>query len=58
MPAEAGIQSVGDNHNFKGLDSRSPLTTGGDKLRGNDWVFPITTQSLGGGERFFLEFGK
>jgi len=27
MPAEAGIQSVGDNNNFKDLDSR---------FRGND----------------------
>jgi hypothetical protein len=39
MPAEAGIQSVGDNNNFKDLDSR---------FRGNDGVFPITTQSLMG----------
>ena len=29
MPAEAGIQAVGDNHNFKDLDSR---------LSGNDDV--------------------
>jgi hypothetical protein len=36
MPAEAGIQSVGDNNNFNGPDSR---------FRGNDCVFPITTQS-------------
>jgi len=36
MPAEAGIQLVGDNNNFKDLDSR---------FRGNDGVFPITTQS-------------
>jgi len=36
MPAEAGIQSVGDKHNFKNLDSR---------LRGNDGIFSITTQS-------------
>jgi len=49
MPAEAGIQSVGDNNNFKSLDSRSPLTTCGDRFRGNDGVFPITTQSLEGG---------
>jgi hypothetical protein len=36
MPAEAGIQLVGDNNNFKDLDSR---------FRGNDGVFPIATQS-------------
>jgi len=36
MPVEAGIQEVGDNNNFKDLDSR---------FRGNDGVFPITTQS-------------
>jgi hypothetical protein len=36
MPAEAGIQSVGDGNNFKDLDSR---------LRGNDGVFPLATQS-------------
>jgi len=36
MPAEAGIQSFGDNNNFKDLDSR---------FRGNDGIFPITTQS-------------
>jgi hypothetical protein len=40
MPAEAGIQSVEDNNNFKDLDSR---------FRGNDGVFPITTQALDGG---------
>ena len=40
MPAEAGIQSVADKNNFKGLDSR---------IRGNDDVFLITTQSLDGG---------
>ena len=39
MPAEAGIQSVGDNKNFKDLDSR---------FRGNDGFFPLTTQSLEG----------
>jgi hypothetical protein len=37
MPAEAGIQSVVEINNFKDLDSR---------FRGNDGVFPITTQSL------------
>jgi len=37
MASEAGIQSVGDISNFKDLDSR---------FRGNDGVFPITTQSL------------
>jgi hypothetical protein len=36
MPAEAGIQSVGEGNNFKDLDSR---------LRGNDCVFPLATQS-------------
>ena len=41
----AGIQSVGDNNNFKGLDSRSPLTICGDRFRGNDALLPITTQS-------------
>ncbi len=46
MPAEAGIQLVGDNNNFKYLDSR---------FRGNDGVFPITTQSLQG-EGIFLTF--
>jgi hypothetical protein len=44
MPAEAGIQLVGDNNNFKDLDSR---------FRGNDGVFPITTQSLEGEGIFF-----
>ena len=39
MPAEAGIQSVGDNNNFKDLDFR---------FRGNDGVSPITAQSLAG----------
>jgi hypothetical protein len=33
MPAEAGIQEVGDNNNFKDLDSR---------FRGNDGLFPMT----------------
>jgi len=46
MPAEAGIQLVGDNNNFKDLDSR---------FRGNDGVFSFTTQSLGG-EGLFLIF--
>jgi hypothetical protein len=41
MPAEAGIQSVGNGNNFKDLDSR---------LRGNDNVFPLATQSLKGEE--------
>jgi hypothetical protein len=36
MPAEAGIQSVGENKNFKDLDSR---------FRGNDGIFSLTTQS-------------
>jgi hypothetical protein len=48
MPAEAGIQLVGDNNNFKDLDSRSLLKTCRDRFRGNDGVFPITTQSLAG----------
>jgi len=39
MPAEAGIQAVGDNNNFKDLDSR---------FRGNDTTFPIATQPLEG----------
>jgi hypothetical protein len=39
MPAEAGIQSVGDINSFKDLDSR---------FRGNDGVFRITTQPLEG----------
>jgi hypothetical protein len=39
MPAEAGIQAVGDNNNFKDLDSR---------FRGNDATFPIATQPLEG----------
>jgi hypothetical protein len=39
MPAEAGIQAVGDNNNFKDLDSR---------FRGNDVTFPIATQPLMG----------
>jgi len=39
MPAEAGIQLVGDNKIFKDLDSR---------FCGNDAIFPITTQSLAG----------
>ena len=45
MPAEAGIQSVGDKNKFKDLDSR---------FRGNDGAFPITTQSLYGEGRGFL----
>ena len=36
MPAEAGIQFVGYNNEFKDLDSR---------FRGNDSVFSIATQS-------------
>ncbi|KPK93399.1 MAG: hypothetical protein AMJ94_03235 [Deltaproteobacteria bacterium SM23_61] len=39
MPAEAGIQLVGDNNNFKDLDSR---------FRGNDGAFPFAKQSLRG----------
>jgi len=39
MPAEAGIQSVGETNNFKELDSR---------FRGNDDVFLLVTQSLAG----------
>jgi len=31
MPAEAGIQTLGDNNNFNGLDSR---------FRWNDGAFP------------------
>jgi hypothetical protein len=34
MPAEAGIQSVGDNNNLKDLDSRSRLRTCRDRFRG------------------------
>jgi len=41
MPAEAGIQLVGDNNNFKDLDSR---------FRGNDGVFPFATLSAKGQE--------
>ncbi len=37
MPAEAGIQAVGEKNNFKNLDSR---------FRGNDGIFPILTQPL------------
>jgi hypothetical protein len=48
MPAEAGIQSGADINNFKDLDSRSLLKTCRDRFRGNDSVFPITTQSRGG----------
>jgi len=36
MPAEAGIQLVGNDNNFKALDSR---------FRGKDGVFSIMTQS-------------
>ncbi len=39
MPAEAGIQAVRENNNFKYLDSR---------FRGNDDIFPVATQSLEG----------
>jgi len=39
MPAKAGIQSVGNNDNFKDLDSR---------FRGNDNFFPIATQPFEG----------
>jgi hypothetical protein len=46
MPAEAGIQSVGDNNNFKDLDSRSLLKTCRDRLRGNDGVMPIMLSPL------------
>jgi hypothetical protein len=40
MPAEAGIQAVEDNHNFKDLDSR---------LRGNDDLFFNRDTFSGGG---------
>ena len=53
MPAEAGIQSFGDNNNFKDLDSRSLLKTCRDKFRGNDGIFPITAQSLEGEGIYF-----
>jgi hypothetical protein len=48
MPADAGIQSAVEFNNFKDLDSR---------FRGNDVVFPITTQppeggGKGGGDAF------
>jgi hypothetical protein len=43
MPAEAGIQAVGDNNNFKDLVSR---------FRGNDGVFPrydtVSGEGMGG----------
>jgi hypothetical protein len=48
MPAEAGIQSGADIYNFKDLDSRSLLKTCRDRFRGNESVFSIRTQSLGG----------
>jgi hypothetical protein len=41
MPAKEGIQSGADINDFKELDSR---------FRGNDSVFPITTQSQCGGK--------
>jgi hypothetical protein len=44
MPAEAGIQAVGDNNNSKDLDSR---------FRGNDGVsLRFDTVSQGGGNFF------
>jgi hypothetical protein len=39
MPAEAGLQAVGDDNNFEDLDSR---------FRGNDILFFVMTQSFGG----------
>ncbi len=48
MLAEAGIQAVGEDNNFKYLDSRSLLNTCRDKLRGNDDILPIATQPLAG----------
>ena len=36
MPAEAGIQAVGENNNFKDLDSCSLLKTRRDRFRRND----------------------
>jgi hypothetical protein len=39
MPAKAGIQSVGDNKNFKDLDSR---------FGGNDGFFPLMNPSIEG----------
>jgi len=49
MPAEAGIQAVGDNNNFKDLDSR---------FRGNDTTFPIATQPpRGEGREGVIPFG-
>ncbi len=39
MLAEAGIQAVGEDNNFKYLDSG---------FRGNDDIFPIATQPLAG----------
>jgi hypothetical protein len=44
MPAEAGIQAVGNNTIFEDLDSR---------LHGNDGLFPFTTQSLEKEEKRF-----
>jgi len=50
MPAEAGIHSVGDNNNFKDLDSR---------FRGNNGFSHITTQSpRGEGREGVIPFGR
>ncbi len=49
MPAEAGIQAVGEAKNFKDLDSR---------FRGNDGLFPVVTQSpTGEGRVGVIELG-
>ncbi len=47
MPAEAGIQVVGENNNFKYLHSR---------FRGNDNIFPIATQPPRGEGRIGVIF--
>jgi hypothetical protein len=41
MPAEAGIQAVGDSNKFKDLDSRPLLKTRRDRFRGHDASFPL-----------------
>ena len=48
MPAEAGIQSIGDNDYFKNLDSRSLLKACRNKLCGNDGIFSAATHSREG----------
>jgi hypothetical protein len=52
MPAEAGIQAVGDSNKFKDLDSRLLLKTCRDRFREHDATFPFCDKVSKGGGNF------